>query len=166
MAFYDYHFVTHWKIRGPVETAFRILKDGPKYSEWWKPAYVKTEEVGPQKVLSLVRAKLPYTLAFTTELVRDISPTEIEIRAAGELVGKGLWKLKQVGETTEVTFYWDVQAAKPIVRWLSLFLKPVFQWNHDWVMKGGEAALQAEVNRLSRPISPVSDDRRPISTTK
>lgn len=160
MAFCDYHFVTYWKIRGRIETVFEILKDGPRYSAWWKPAYVKTEKVGSQKTLSLVRAKLPYTLSFTTELVREIPSTELEIRAAGELVGRGLWKLKQAGEVTEVVFYWDVQVAKPIVRWLSLFLKPVFRWNHDWVMKGGEEALQAEIHRLS------GNGRRPISMTK
>jgi hypothetical protein len=147
MAFYDYHFVTHWKIRGPIRKIYDVLKEGARYSEWWRPAYLKTEEVGPRKVRSLVRAKLPYTLDFTTELVRERPPTELEIKASGELAGTGLWKLNEKDGWTRIEFYWDVRAEKPLVRWLSFLLKPLFRWNHDWVMKVGERGLQEEIIR-------------------
>lgn len=147
MAFYDYHFVTHWKIRGPIRKIYDVLKEGARYSEWWWPAYLKTEETGPRKVRSLVRAKLPYTLDFTTELVREDPPTELEIRASGDLVGTGLCKLRQVGDKTNIEFHWSVRAEKLLIRWLSFILKPVFRWNHDWVMKVGEKGLQEEIIR-------------------
>jgi len=146
MAFYDYHFVTHWKVKGPIQVVYNILKNGPGYAQWWKPAYVRSDESGPQKVTSLVRAKLPYTLTFTTELIRENFPHDFEIKATGELVGTGLWKFRQEDAETLVDFYWDVQVAKPLVRWLSLFLKPLFKWNHDWVMTMGEKGLQEEIS--------------------
>jgi hypothetical protein len=108
---------------------------------------LKTEEVGLRKVRSLVRAKLPYTLNFTTELVRERPPHELEIKASGELVGTGLWKLNEKDGWTEIEFHWDVRAEKPLVRWLSFLLKPLFRWNHDWVMRVGERGLQGEINR-------------------
>ena len=106
---------------------------------------MSTRVVGRKKVRSLVRAKLPYTLDFTTELIREKAPSEIEIRASGELAGRGLWKLKQKGKFVFVTFYWDVRAEKFLVKILSPILKPLFRWNHDWVMKVGEKGLAKEI---------------------
>jgi hypothetical protein len=147
MAASDYHFVTHWKIRGPIRAVYDILKDGEGYSRWWKPAYVRTDVVGTRKVRALVRARLPYTLDFTTELVREDPPREIEIRATGELAGRGLWRLAQEDGLVAVTFHWDVSAEKPLVKLLSPILKPLFKWNHDWVMRTGEKGLQTEIDR-------------------
>ncbi len=147
MSFADYHFVTHWRVRGPIQTVYAILKDGAGYSRWWKPAYLQTEIVGPQFVRSLVRAKFPYTLDFKTELVRENPPRELELRASGDLTGRGLWKLRQEGDITAVDFYWDVRAEKMVVKLLSPFLRFFFQWNHDWVMRVGEKGLRKELTR-------------------
>jgi hypothetical protein len=143
----DYHFVTHWKVRGPIRLVYDILKDGEHYDRWWRPAYVRTTVVGTKKVRASVRAKLPYTLDFTTELVREDPPREFEIRATGELAGRGLWKLEEKDGFVAVTFYWDVRAEKFWVKILSPILKPLFKWNHDWVMRTGEAGLQGEIAR-------------------
>ncbi len=143
----EYHFITHWSIRGPIGVVFEILRDGAGYSRWWGPAYRITEEVGPKLIRSVVRARLPYTLEFTSQLVREDPPYELEIHATGELEGRGHWRLSQVGFLTEVVFHWDVRAHKPLIRWFSFLLKPLFRWNHDWVMHLGEKRLQAEVDR-------------------
>jgi hypothetical protein len=153
MAAHDYQFVTHWKVRGPIRLVYDILKDGEHYDRWWKPAYVRTDVVGNRKVRAMVRAKLPYTLDFTTELVREDPPREIEIRASGELSGRGLWKLEENSGDVAVTFYWDVRAEKPWVKFLSPLLRPLFKWNHDWVMRAGEDRLQSEIDRRVRPSS-------------
>jgi hypothetical protein len=145
--FSQYHFVSHWQVKGPIEVVFEILKDGPNYPQWWKPAYVNVREIGEKKVRALVRAKLPYTLEFTTEIVREDPPTAIELKAGGELVGAGLWTLRQIGDTTDIQFLWDVRTEKPWVRFLSPLLKPIFKWNHDWVMKTGETGLRDELKR-------------------
>lgn len=156
MSFADYHFITHWRVRGPIQLVYDILKDGEAYSQWWRPAYVSTRAVGPKAIRALVRAKLPYTLDFTTEAVRENPPTELEIRASGELSGRGLWRLRQEGDWTAIEFYWDVRAEKFLVKLLSPLLKPLFRWNHDWVMRVGEEGLQREIEhrgslRLARP---------------
>lgn len=149
MAFSDYHFTTHWKIQAEPEAIYQVLKDGDRYQDWWRPAYVRTEKVGDKKVRALVRALLPYTLEFTTELIREDPPRELELRSTGELEGRGLWVLKPNGDGTDVFFYWDVRTNKRLLRWLSFLLKPIFKKNHDWVMRQGEPLLQAEVKRRS-----------------
>ena len=146
MSFHDYHFITHWRVRGPIEKIYQVLKDGGGYSRWWRPPYRRSEEIGPNKFRSVVRARLPYTLTFTTELERENPPHEIAIRASGDLVGTGLWRLRQDGEETEITFLWDVRAEKKMIRRLSPVLRPLFRWNHDWVMRAGERGIQEAVS--------------------
>lgn len=143
----NYHFVTHWRMQGSIQKVYQVLKEGKNYAKWWRPAYRASDELAPNKVRSIVQAKLPYTLIFTTELVHENPPHAFEIRASGELVGRGLWKLRQERESVEIDFTWDVRAAKPIIRRLSFFLKPFFRWNHDWVMQVGERGLQKEITR-------------------
>ncbi|MBI2067562.1 MAG: hypothetical protein HYT77_06100 [Deltaproteobacteria bacterium] len=144
---HDYRFVTHWRIRGNCHEVFSILRDGAHYARWWRPAYQESKQLSDKKVSSKVRAKLPYTLQFITELVRENAPWELEIHASGELVGTGRWTLSQHGPHAEIEFHWNVRAEKPLVRWLSPFLKSLFRWNHNWVMSTGEQALQAEVDK-------------------
>ncbi len=145
----DYHFLSHWMVKAPIALVFEILKDGPGYPRWW-PCYVHAEQVSPSAVRALVRAKLPYTLEFTTELIFENSPTEIAFKSAGELIGTGRWLLKQDGEHTAVRLFWDVRTEKSWMKLLSPLLRPIFQWNHDWVMKTGEAGLKKELERRSR----------------
>ncbi len=141
---HSYHFVTRWNIRDSGEEIFRILRDGAGYSRWW-PAYRVTEEIGPRQVQVEVRAPIGYRLRFMTELVREDPPHELEIRSSGDLKGRGLWKLRQEGPFTRIEFYWDVSLEKRPLRWLAPLLRPVFKWNHDWVMRQGEKGLQKEL---------------------
>ncbi|MBI2083723.1 MAG: SRPBCC family protein [Deltaproteobacteria bacterium] len=150
---HDYQFVTHWKIRGDCHEVFAILKDGANYARWWQPAYQESKLLSDKKVISKVRAKLPYTLRFMTELVREDPPWQLEIRVSGELVGTGLWTLSQHGPDTKIEFHWNVRAEKRLVRWFSPFLKPLFRWNHNWVMSTGEEALQIEINKRNKKLT-------------
>lgn len=155
MSFFDYHFITRWQIRGPIEVIYSILKKGERYSEWWS-AYTRTQEIRKNVIEVLVRAKLPYTLKFTSELISETPPGGnpphgFILKASGDLVGTGRWELRALGDITEVFFYWDVRVDKKIIRWFSFLLKPLFVWNHNWVMKEGEKGLQKEVERSNQP---------------
>lgn len=146
MAFHHYSFVTKWRIQGPIYKVYNILRDGKQYAHWWRPAYLLSEEIGDGCIRVRVRAKLPYTLVFETKPIRENPPYELEIQAFGELSGTGLWKLREEERWTLIEFHWNVRAEKPLVRWLSPFFKPIFKWNHDWVMRTGEACLQTKMN--------------------
>jgi hypothetical protein len=47
-----------------------------------------------------------------------------------------------------VTYDWRVKAEKPLLRYISFLLKPVFAANHRWAMRQGEQSLQRELARL------------------
>jgi hypothetical protein len=42
---------------------------------------------------------------------------------------------------------WRVRAAKPLLRYLSFLLRPVFAANHHWAMARGEESLKLELLR-------------------
>lgn len=48
---------------------------------------------------------------------------------------------------TEATYVWTITAAKPLLKYLSPLLRPLFEWNHRWAMARGEEALREELKR-------------------
>jgi hypothetical protein len=46
-----------------------------------------------------------------------------------------------------VSYDWNIRAAKPLLRYLSPLLKPVFAANHHWAMRMGEISLKLELAR-------------------
>jgi hypothetical protein len=40
-----------------------------------------------------------------------------------------------------VTLEWNPCVEKPLVKFLSPILKPLFYWNHEWTMKRGERQI-------------------------
>ena len=42
---------------------------------------------------------------------------------------------------------WTVIAEKPLIKYLSFALWPLFAWNHNWAMRLGEESIRLEVAR-------------------
>jgi hypothetical protein len=62
------------------------------------------------------------------------------------------WLLKSETNGTNVTLEWNPRVEKPIVKFLSPVLKPIFHWNHHWTMRRGEVQLAAYLSeRTVRP---------------
>jgi hypothetical protein len=75
----------------------------------------------------------------TTTLVDR--PSVLAGRAVGELEGTGTWRLLEDPPVTAVVYEWDVATTRA---WMNLFApvaRPVFRWNHDWVMRNGGIGL-------------------------
>jgi hypothetical protein len=47
----------------------------------------------------------------------------------------------------DIMFDWRIRAEKPLLRWLSFVLKPLFEANHRWAMARGEECLVRELAR-------------------
>jgi hypothetical protein len=74
-------------------------------------------------------------------------PSGFSLEAWGDFAGRGVWKFEQEGGDTRVTFDWKIRADKPLLRYLSFLLKPIFSANHRWAMAQGEKSLRAELAR-------------------
>ncbi len=46
-----------------------------------------------------------------------------------------------------ITYDWKIRANKPLLRSLSVVLKPIFAANHRWAMARGEESLRLELAR-------------------
>ena len=69
------------------------------------------------------------------------------MRASGDFEGEGRWSLTQDGLYTDVTYHWSIEANKPLLRYLSFLLRPLFAANHHWAMARGEESLERELAR-------------------
>lgn len=154
MATNDYHFVTHWRARGPIEEIYPLISDAPQLPRWWPSVYLDARELAPAdekgggKLFSLhTRGWLPYTLRWQSRITEDDCLRGFAIEARGDFVGTGRWSFEQDGAWVDIRYDWQIRAEKPLLRSLSLVLKPIFSANHRWAMAQGEKSLRAELAR-------------------
>ncbi len=153
MAQNDYHFITYWRVESTIEEVSTILGDAPALTRWWPSVYldVKVLEPGDKdglgKVVSLyTKGWLPYTLRWSFR-VTEIRGDGFTLVATGDFEGRGIWTFKQDGPWVDVTYDWKIKAEKPLLRYFSLIMKPIFSANHHWAMARGEESLKLEIAR-------------------
>lgn len=158
MAVNDYEFVSQWHVTGTCADVYEILINGNDYPRWWPLVYLAVEELdaggehGIGKVGKLLtKGKLPYTLRWQMQITEVRYPHGFVLDATGDFVGRGIWTFVQNGSDVDITFDWRLRAEKPLLRWLSFLMKPIFRANHQWAMARGEEALREELNRRKQP---------------
>jgi uncharacterized protein YndB with AHSA1/START domain len=154
----DYHFVEHWEIPAPRERVYAVLADGKLLPEWWRGVYLEAAllDGGEVRIGARVRVKargaLPYRLRFVLEATALERDRLVEVTTHGDF--RGVWRaaLSDLadGAGTRVDIDWRVTVAKPLIRYLSPLLKPLFTWNHNWTTPRGEAGLTAYLAATSR----------------
>jgi uncharacterized protein YndB with AHSA1/START domain len=142
----DYVFIDEWDVAAPQEAVFEALADASTYPQWWKPVYIEVEVDGPPEVgrtsIQHFKGRLPYTLEMSSEIVRYEPPSEFEISAVGDLTGRGVWKLTPSDGKVHIRFEWRVIADRPLLRYLTPVLRPVFRWNHNWSIARAREGLE------------------------
>jgi uncharacterized protein YndB with AHSA1/START domain len=142
----DYNFLTTWLLESPREPVWDVLHDQAAWPQWWRGVEVAEEvsrppggeDVGTVS-RTVWRSLLPYRVEFEVLTTRVERPTLLEGRAKGDLVGTGRWRLYEQEGITAVLYEWNVATTRPWMNRLAPLLRPVFEWNHDWVMaRGGE----------------------------
>ncbi|MCC5986111.1 MAG: hypothetical protein JJT95_00420 [Pararhodobacter sp.] len=156
MGLNEYHIVTRWRVPGTVEEAAEILADATDLPRWWPSVYIAAEELRPgddngigREIALYTKGWLPYTLRWQFRVSESDYPHGFALESWGDLVGRGEWSLKQDGGCVDITYDWRLRAEKPLLRWLSLILHPVFAANHRWAMARGEESLRLELARRS-----------------
>jgi hypothetical protein len=149
----DYQFLTRWRVPGDVSDVYAILSDPLAYPRWWPEVFLNVRPVRqtagrtPRAVRIHSKGRLPYTLNWEARLADVRAPYGFTLEARGDFVGRGVWDLKQDGDFVEATFDWRITARKPLLRFLSFLLKPIFSANHEWAMRRGREALRCELAR-------------------
>lgn len=150
----DYHFITRWRVRGTVEQVSDVLGDPLDLVRWWPSVYLAATEIehgdanGVGRVVELyTRGRLPYTLRWSFRTTASRRPYGFSLEAWGDFNGTGIWTFEQDSEFVNITYDWKIRADKPLLRYLSFLLKPIFSANHRWAMDRGAESLAAELGR-------------------
>jgi hypothetical protein len=153
MANNEYHFITHWRVQSTLEEVTDIIGNAADLVRWWPSVYLDVnilepgDERGLGKVVSLyTKGWLPYTLRWTFR-VSDVQPDGFTLVAWGDFDGRGIWTFQQDGSCVDITYDWKILAEKPLLKYFSFIMKPVFSANHHWAMAKGEESLKLELAR-------------------
>jgi hypothetical protein len=153
MATNDYHFITNWRVKSTIQEVSEILGDAQELVRWWPSVYldVKVLEQGDEhglgKVVSLyTKGWLPYTLRWSFR-VTEVEADGFTLVAWGDFDGRGIWTFEQDGEWVNIIYDWKIKAEKPLLRYFSFVMKPIFAANHRWAMAKGEDSLKLELAR-------------------
>lgn len=150
----DYHFMTHWRVEGDVREVADVLNDPLALPRWWPAVYLGVWEQEPARadgtgrVIALyTKGWLPYTLRWRFRVTESRYPNGFRLEAEGDFVGRGIWTLERDGAWVDVTYDWKIDAEKPLLKYGSFVMKPIFSWNHRWAMARGEESLRLELAR-------------------
>lgn len=142
----NYIFLDEWDVDAPQAAVFEALADSTTYPEWWRPVYIEvTAEAEPQVgqvAQHHFKGRLPYTLRTESKIVRYEPPNVLESHVAGDLTGRGVWTLTPRDGRVHVRFDWVVVADRPLLRYLTPVLRPLFRWNHNWSVKRAIEGLE------------------------
>ena len=150
----EYHFITRWRAEGTADEVYDLIRDPLDLPRWWPSVYLRVVEISPgdeqgigRRVHMHTKGWLPYTLDWDSCSTEATRPRRLALRASGDFKGQGIWNFEQDGRFVNITFDWQLTADKPMLRHLSLLLKPVFSANHRWAMAQGEKSLKLELQR-------------------
>jgi hypothetical protein len=143
----EYVFLDEWDVDAPQEAVFEALADARTYPEWWKPVYIEVEgNRAPAKGVTTrqhFKGKLPYTLETTSRITVFDPPTHFQVEVVGNLTGTGKWTIApNANGKIHVRFDWTVHADRPLLRYLTPVLRPIFRWNHDWSAARAKEGLE------------------------
>jgi hypothetical protein len=148
-----YIFITQWRVEATLDEVVATLSDATQLPRWWPSVYLDVRELAPgnatgvgKRVALHTKGWLPYSLRWQF-VVTEVSRTGFALCAEGDFVGRGVWTFKPDGAFVEITYDWRIDANKPLLRYLSFVMKPVFARNHAWAMRQGEISLKRELLR-------------------
>jgi hypothetical protein len=142
-----YRFLTTWLLEASRHDAWEVLQDPAQWPEWWR-GVVRVSELDPGDAERLGsryriawRSRIPYELEFDFTVRRVDPPCCMAGEADGELRGSGTWRLFEQDGVTAVVYEWRVDTTKRWMNALRPVARPVFEYNHDVVMRWGGEGL-------------------------
>jgi hypothetical protein len=150
----QYNMKTTWHLPACPDQVFEILTDAKGFTSWWSSVYLKLNLVtDPSQeginniLLAHTKGWLPYTINWQIEVTNLEQNKFIELKASGDLEGHGRWDIRPIYSGSIVTYDWNIDAKKPLFKYFSWLLKPIFKANHNWAMNQGEIGIKSEIER-------------------
>ena len=144
----EYRFLTTWLLECERERVWEAIYESEEWPRWWRGVKVaerlaEGDEHGiGQRGRYVWRSRIPYAVEFEIVTTRVERPHLLEGAASGGLEGVGRWRLfEQHGPVTAVLYEWNVHTTERWMNVIAPLARPVFEWNHDWVMRNGGVGL-------------------------
>ena len=143
----EYSFLTTWLLEAERERVWEEIYDQKSWPSWWRGVedVVELDPGRDDGVDSRSRMTwksfLPYELVFETHTTLVERPFQIEAQVDGELAGSGRWRLYEQHGITAAVYDWNVRTTRAWMNLLAPIARPVFRWNHDWVMARGSEGI-------------------------
>lgn len=116
-----------------------------RWPSWWR-GVARTSVLGEDRYRVAWRSRIPYELEFDFAVEHTEEPREMKGSATGALTGTGHWRLFEQDGVTGVLYDWHVQTTKGWMNVLGPLARPVFEYNHDVVMRWGGEGLARELD--------------------
>jgi uncharacterized protein YndB with AHSA1/START domain len=136
----SYRFLTAWLLDCERQAVWDALEDVDAWPEWWRGVQC-VRLSGDDRYSIAWRSRIPYELGFEFEVERVDAPREMAGTARGELTGTGHWRLFEQDGVTAVTYEWNVRTTKQWMNLLAPLARPIFEYNHNVVMRWGGEGL-------------------------
>ncbi|OLB99568.1 MAG: polyketide cyclase [Chloroflexi bacterium] len=151
----EYAFLTRWRVRATAKEVAEVLGDAPSLARWWPSVYLDVTELSPGdptthvgRVIDLyTKGWLPYTLRWKFTVTESRPPQGFSLVAEGDFEGTGVWTITEDGDYVDATYDWRIAANKPLLRYGTLVMRPIFAANHRWAMARGLESLELELRR-------------------
>jgi hypothetical protein len=91
------------------------------------------------------RSRIPYELEFEFDVQELDAPRSMKGEAVGELSGTGHWRLFEQDGVTAVLYDWNVRTTKAWMNVLAPVARPIFEYNHNVVMRWGGEGLARQL---------------------
>jgi hypothetical protein len=148
----QYRFVDTWHVPAPVEEVYDIVGDTLRYPEWWGASFLQvTGDDGPprpgRRASVVARGFLPYKIRWNGVVREADPPNGFTIDLSGDFDGWGRWILAPEGEGTRAELDWRPGVNKPLIRYLTPVLRPIFAKNHYWAMDRGQEGIRELIER-------------------
>lgn len=151
----SYEFLSTWLVQAPRSDVWSAIEDAEAWPRWWR-GVVSSEQVDRGHADGIGRryrvgwrSFVPYVLEFDFTVDAVTEPGYMAGHATGALEGSGTWRLYEQDGVTAVTYDWRVRTTKPWMNLVAPVGRPVFHFNHNWVMRRGGEGLAA---RLGVPL--------------
>lgn len=144
----QYQFLDRWFVPHPIEDVYDVIGDQLQYPGWWGNVFLAvTGDEGPprpgRRASIVSKGFLPYKLRWVAEVIEVERPRGFRMTLTGDFVGVGEWTLEQAQGGTRATLDWRPAIEKPLVKYLTPLLRPLFRANHTWAMRRGEEGIVA-----------------------
>jgi uncharacterized protein YndB with AHSA1/START domain len=147
-----YRFVDTWHVPAPVEHVYDIVGDAMRYPEWWGAFVLDVAgDDGPPRAgrrsSFVVRGFLPYKVRWSATTTDAERPHGFGMALSGDFDGEGRWTFTPDGDGTRAELDWRPEVNKPLIRYLTPLLRPLFAKNHSWAMDRGQEGIVRLIER-------------------